>query len=108
GVAARARPAVLRADSQPGDRNDAARHRGQESEDAARIGVEPARVQRAARAGARKRRGLQGAGTRRTRGAPGRTARGAAGAASAAAASPKPAASLARFLVAAGAGTDPF
>ena len=63
--AAAMRPAVLRADPQPRPRDDAARHRGQEPEDARRVADEPPRVQRAARARARKRRRLQAVGRRR-------------------------------------------
>ena len=44
--------AVLRADSQSGHRDDAARHRRQEPQDAPGVGLEPARIQRAARPGA--------------------------------------------------------
>ena len=51
----RARPpaAAVRAAPQPGARADARQHRGEEPEDAARVGAEPAGVQRAPRAGAR-------------------------------------------------------
>jgi hypothetical protein len=63
-AALRLRPVALRGDAQPRHRNHAARHRGQEPEDAARVAGEPARVQRAARACARERRRLQ-AGQRR-------------------------------------------
>src|SRR5258706_8270959 len=62
--------AVLRADSQPRHRDDAARDRGEEPEDASRVGVEPARVQRAARTRPRERRRLQADGRRGTSGAP--------------------------------------
>ena len=58
----RVRPAALRGAAQPGARDDADGHRGQEPEDARRVADEPARVQRAARAGARKRRRLQAGG----------------------------------------------
>src|SRR4029453_3081752 len=51
--------AVLRADPQPGPRADPDRYRGQEPEDARRIALEPARVQRTARPGARERCRLQ-------------------------------------------------
>src|SRR5262249_62040008 len=54
GGAAAARSAVLRADSQPGARDDAARDRPEEPEDAARVGVEPARIQRTPPARPRK------------------------------------------------------
>ena len=47
------RSAVLRADPQPRRRNDAAGHRGQEPEDARRVDLQPARVQRAPRARSR-------------------------------------------------------
>ena len=68
--------ALLRADSQPGARDDAARHRGQEPEDAGRVDVEPARLRRTAGARARGRgpvptghgRAAAAAGRRRRRG----------------------------------------
>src|SRR5262249_19390007 len=59
--------AVLRADSQPRHRDDPARDRGEEPEDAARVGIEPPGVQRTPRPRPRKRRRLQAGGTRRTR-----------------------------------------
>src|SRR5262249_48634002 len=67
--AAATRSALLRADPQPRARDDAARHRREEPQDAARIGVEPTRVQRAARARPRERRRLQ-AGRRQRRAHP--------------------------------------
>src|SRR5262249_42981028 len=51
--------AVLRADPQPGPGADADRDRGQEPEDARRIALQPARVQRTPRARTRERRRLQ-------------------------------------------------
>ena len=58
--------ALLRGDSQPRARNDAARDRRQEPEDAGRVDVEPARFRRAAGARARRRRAVP-AGHRRRR-----------------------------------------
>ena len=58
--------AVLRADAQPGPGADADRDRGQEPEDARRIALQPARVQRTPCARARERRCVQTLG----RGAP--------------------------------------
>ena len=50
-----ARRAALRGHAQPRARADAARHRGEEPEDARRVDVEPARLRRASRPGARGR-----------------------------------------------------
>jgi len=58
--------AVLRAGPQPRRRDDADGHRGQEPQDAGRVDFEPAGVQRAARARARKRGGLQDGGSGRS------------------------------------------
>ena len=69
--------AVLRAGAQPRRRNDADGHRGQEPQDARRVDLEPARVQRTPRARARRRRRLQDGGGGGTAG----TACAAAGAA---------------------------
>ena len=65
-VAPRDGSAVLRADPQPGPGADAERDRGQEPEDARRIALQPARVQRTPGARARERRCVQTLG----RGAP--------------------------------------
>ena len=63
----------LRADAQPRRRNDAHGHRGEEPEDARRVDLEPAGVQRAASARARKRRRRT---RRRSRRSAGATVRG--------------------------------
>ena len=73
------RGAVLRADPQPRARDDAAGDRGQEPEDARRVDVQPARLRRAARAGAR-RRGAVPAGRGAAAAAAGRPASAAAAA----------------------------
>ena len=59
------RVALLRADPQPGPRNHAARHRGEEPQDAGGVDVEPAGLRRASCARARGRRAVS-PGQRRT------------------------------------------
>ncbi len=60
--------ALFRADSQPGRRDDAAEHRGEEPQDAGRVALEPPRFQRAAGARARGCRSIQAHTTESTEG----------------------------------------
>ena len=69
----------LRAAAQPGPRDDAARHRGEEPEDAGRVALEPPRLQRAAGARARGRASMYKARRRRRTPRPRRRSRQAAG-----------------------------
>ena len=73
-AARRSRRPVLRARPQPGARADARRHRESQSQDAARVAVEPDGLRRAARTGARRRRPVSAGHRARARAAAAATA----------------------------------